>query len=514
MNTLPPRKLAKHHNEATVAITTSNQSLINGGDSSDKDSAQTDLNTSPKDLFHKCCDYIIKGIFLFSMLAMPVNMALYLIIYPEQFGPLQFIPFAIALLLGLLAFKLLSKKAIQDKALIWTGITVANLFMIGQLLVFDTIPVSDYAQIWAAAKEMAAGSFNIHQLPHNHYMYIYNWQLGISAIESVFIRIFGETTLPLKIFNLLLINLTLYLTYHLTRKIANHKAAVYAFTLFALFYPTLVTVSQFSNQHLVTPLIIATLLCLSNRKWLIAGVLVAIINMIRPVGIILTIATIVMFVYDAVKNRKNGNLHKYAIGIASFLVSLFAVQAMIDYGFMKLDYADAPISKAKIPYFKFDKGLTGYIYPDLTPFDNDIDKYNAWQKQKVIDAVTKQPITTIVYVAKKMTLYLGCFDWKFEMTYNHLNHYSTSVKSFVAFGWGEYLLILICALIGFSYWCKRRPLSIFHIFYIGITLVYLFIEAFSSYRYESYPILMAFAGIGVERLLNNISSIKPTKKLK
>jgi hypothetical protein len=130
--------------------------------------------------------------------------------------------------------------------------------------------------------------------------------------------------------------------------------------------------------------------------------------------------------------------------------------------------------------------------------------YNEWQKDEVIASFTDNLGGTTFFVAKKMILYLGWFDWKFEMTYNqNPKNYSNAVRSCVAFGWGQYVFILLCALIGYSSWCKKNPLSIFQITYIGITLVYIFIEAFSSYRYESYPLLMIFAGIGFEKLVCN-----------
>lgn len=98
-----------------------------------------------------------------------------------------------------------------------------------------------------------------------------------------------------------------------------------------------------------------------------------------------------------------------------------------------------------------------------------------------------------------MNLYLGLFDYKFENTYNHdMSIWAQyPIKAFYSFGWGQYIFLIVFAIIGYNKWRKNHDVDIFQVFYIGNTLVYLFIEAFSAYRYESYPILIMFAGYGL-----------------
>lgn len=179
--------------------------------------------------------------------------------------------------------------------------------------------------------------------------------------------------------------------------------------------------------------------------------------------------------------------------------------------FIKFNYADSEISSAKIPYFKFDKGLTGYNFPEVEKF-NSIEEYNDWEKQKLIDRIKSRPLEVFGFMITKMIRYLGCFDYKVEMTFNHDNKIwnTPPIKNWVMFGWGQYIGLVIMALIGCIKNKKFNYCNPTFIFFIGITLVYIFIEAFTSYRYESYPVLIIMSALSLS-YVPQISSIRNLK---
>lgn len=272
----------------------------------------------------------------------------------------------------------------------------------------------------------------------------------------------------------------------------------YTILLFCSFYPIIITCNQFTNQHLATLLILLSLYLINRatkQSILLAGAIVAILNVIRPMGIIINLAYIIWIIYFY---RQKKDLKRFVISILLYFIPFYAVQKSIDFAFIELEYADTSISKPKIPYFKFDKGLTGYNTPDLKPFEYNLEKYNQWQKEKIINKIIENPQEVITFIANKMIRYLGLFDYKFENTYNHNSDIwqKYPIKFFYSFGWGQYVFLVLLAIIGFYKWSKKADLDIFQIFFLGIISVYIFIEAFTSYRYESYPFLILYASFG------------------
>lgn len=442
----------------------------------------------------------------------PIVMIKYAVGYPENFSfaeaPIVFATIA----LYFICFRFIAFKAFSDKALLLVGFAVANVAMFVSLVSFDTEPCSDYKVIYNLACDMVNGDYDASALSPCNYLYIYNYQIGIASFISLIFRLFGINMLILQIFCLLLINLTLWLTYRIARKLCGSRAAVFSLLLFASFYPVLVTVNQFTNQHIALPLILLALECISSRKWYLwasAGAITAVMNFLRSEGIIIIATALLYAIILICKERKQPSLLKSNILNILLLLAIYVfVQKGFDTLMQSADYYDGCISKNNVPYFKFHKGLTGYDQPEVYNFDCDVDSFNIWERQQVVDAVVKSPASTAAYVSNKMIRYLGEFDWKFENTYNHDSKYTLTypVKAFVMFGWGQYLVVVFLALFGFYFWRKSHLIDQYQIYYIGITTVYFLIEAFSSYRYESYPILFIFAGFGLLHLLGKFQN--------
>lgn len=393
------------------------------------------------------------------------------------------------------------------KAVIIGGLVSANVIMGYFLASFWTVPVSDYSNVFQMGMQMADSTYDIDaQLPYG-YGYLYNWQIGMGFFESLLFRVVRPSSIPLKILNVLFINLTLILTYFTVKVLANQRRACFAFLLMCFYYPMLVSVGQLSNQNVAAPLILLLILLIKNNRFFWAGVLIPFINFIRPLGIVLIIAVMVLLLYRLFCHREG--LKTFALRLAMFALPLFLITTGMDNAMVNLGYANAPISRPTLPYFKFYQGL--YIDEWNNPaikiesFGGNVERYNEWTRKEVLEAYTVRPGETIMNNFRKMTMLLGMYDWKFAYSYNQLfpEFDSRSVSLSVAFGWAEYLILILLCLMGYSRYHRRHGVDFVQILFVGMVCVYFFVEAWPDYRYDFYSLMFLFASFAfpVDRLV-------------
>lgn len=438
---------------------------------------------------------------------------------PEEFYlrelPLFIIGFALMLLLGICYQRVLSTKVILCIAFL-----VLNIAMITILFTFNTVPVSDYKILWDMSQKMANGEFAIANYSHTSYEYIYNWQLGIVFCESLLIKLFGPHFIILKWVSLIVINLTAISTYALAKTITSKNIAVVSYVLFCFFYPIFGSCGQFSNSHLATLLLVISFFLIYKKKYYcvaMAGAIAGAMTIIRPIGIILLIA---IACHEIFFSLSTGKLKKPAARLVLFLSFYFFVTSLANHFFIHMGYADGPVTTAKIPYFKFHKGLTGYDNLDFNVANNDLEKFNEWEKREVISSIRNQPIDVAKFVVRKMGAFYGIYDAKFKMTYNKNPEIwqQYPIKALYSIGWGQYFFLLIMAFFGIKAYNRKNGADICIFFFLGYMTVYFFIEAFSAYRYEAYPLLIIFAAQGIigiygkhrvtDELLTRINALK------
>ena len=405
---------------------------------------------------------------------------------------------AFALLIGagcLFLPKLLAKS--NEKLTLTAGLAIANIMMAYFLLSFWTVPVSDYSGIFQMGIDMAEGSYDINaEIPYG-YGYLYNWQTGMAFLESLVFRLIRPSSIPLKIINVILINSTLLLTYLTVKRLAGKRRAAFSFLMMCLFYPMLVSVGQLSNQNVAAPLILILILLIRSKRFLWAGVIVPIINFVRPLGPILIIAVAVLLLYRLLGRRQQWR--EICRQAAAFAIPLILITVALNAAMIRLGYASGPVSNATLPYFKFYQGLFIEEWNNpatkIEEFGGDVERYNSWTRDRVIEAYTQRPCTTIAHNFKKMALLLGMYDWKFAYSYNQIfpEFNSLRVSAGVAFGWAEYLVLVILCLIGFGAYHRRHGVDFVQILFIGMVSVYFFIEAWPDYRYDFYSLMFIFA---------------------
>lgn len=444
-------------------------------------------------LFVKCLIYFILG---FALVATVVCICGY-DPYRRGFNDYLWVPvFAMVAGAGIYLWARILHR-FTEKQVVWTGLALANLLMAFFLLSFWTVPVSDYSNVFGMGVEMANGTYDIDtKIPYG-YGYLYNWQTGMAFLESLFLRFGHPSAIPLKILNVFLINATLLLTYVVVKRLADRLRAAFSFLPMCVFYPMLVSVGQLSNQNVVAPLILILILLIERHRYLWAGILVPIISFVRPMGTILVIAVAVWLLYLLLRRLEPWKT--VCRQAAAFAVPFIILTVVLNAAMIGLGYAKGPVSSPTLPYFKFYQGLYIEEWNDpaekIESFGGDVDKYNAWTREQVMEAYRDRPGETIGNNFKKMAMLLGMYDWKFAYSYNQIfpEFDSRAVSIGVAFGWAEYLVLIVLCLLGFGAYHRRNGADFVQILFIGLVCVYFFIEAWPDYRYDFYSLMFIIA---------------------
>ncbi|WNR43990.1 glycosyltransferase family 39 protein [Paenibacillus roseipurpureus] len=474
-----------------------------------------------KNLSDKVMITFVLAIFFFTLLGFLVTITTYMKSYSNIVSWLEWIWVLPAILLFYLCIQL--GKFFQRKSelhLVIFAVTAATICYLILNLSYNTLPVSDYKDIWTGANEMAAGTFTGGHDPSN-YFYYYNWQVGIAAFESIIIRIFGSHFWVLKILNIIILNLISWGIYRIAKKKTGREAACITYMITIFYLPYLLSVPQFSNQHLTLLLLLVAFHWIEKNKFAfsaLTGLLLAVLNILRPVAIVVVLTILCYWLYVFFRDRA---FKKWILHSALLALTFFIAVSGFDKLFVKIDYADAPVSQPKMPYFKYVKGLGGdQGFDKLAKLSYDYETFNQIQKEQLNSLITEQPVSTVIFVINKMCRYWGLFDYQFEHTFNHDPdyYYQYPVKALYMISWFQYMLCILLALIGFRLWKQKHDMDVYVIFFIGYNLVYLLIEAFSSYRFIVYPFIIIMSGYAIHELrlyeINRIVSIVKMKSKK
>ena len=173
----------------------------------------------------------------------------------------------------------------------------------------NVVPVSDFRTFDAVATQIVN-----HNIAGNNYVSNFPHVIGYSTFLSVFYRIFGCKVIVAQLLNIALgcgISVTLFF---IGRKIFNEKCGYVAAIVWALWPSHIMYNSLVASEELFTFL---NLLCIlffiyvvkykdNNYKFIILfvilGVLCAIANAVRPLGLVLIIAGIFYFIFIEINN--------------------------------------------------------------------------------------------------------------------------------------------------------------------------------------------------------------------
>lgn len=459
----------------------------------------------------------LMGIIIVSLLAFPICNYVLMSSYPETFSYKEWIWVVGAIALIWLIWK--SGHGFWFGSFwispIRIGFLFSNLVYITVLLTYDTQPASDWAFVWKAANEMANGQF-ADGVVKGTYMHEIPYQIGLAWIESFFIKVFGSTYLPLKLFNLVLLNMITMATYHFAKRKASYEVANYAYVAACMFLCYLMTVGQFTNHQLGFVFLYLSLYLYEKGRFLTcccAGVMVALLNFVRPMGI-MVVATIIIYTLFLLSQqvKKISSISN----LLGFFVCYKLILLLLDLMLLNMNYTDEYVSRStrnlyhKISFAAYESKIDGRI----AEFDYDYEAYNKAYRAEIVNMVVNHPKEFVTNVVNKMIRYLGMMDYLFEMTYDHNVDIwqKYPIKAIYSIQWFQYVLFLIIALYGYIKYRKTHKSDIYQIFFIGNILVYFFVEAFSSYRFVNYFYLLFLVGYGYNEYYKSIMDRKEKQK--
>lgn len=179
--------------------------------------------------------------------------------------------------------------------------TAAALFLLRFALAMLVIllvgaqPVQDFQTMYAAAQEMARGGRG-----YLDSVYFFNWayQTGFAFYESLPLRLFGPGQLSLQVMNALWLGGIGSLTYLIARRLLPARTAAAASILYAVYPAPYFLSAVLTNQHIAAFFCYLAVYLLVRREELtlpraaLAGAVIAIGNVMRPIGIIVVLAAL------------------------------------------------------------------------------------------------------------------------------------------------------------------------------------------------------------------------------
>ena len=452
-------------------------------------------------IIEKSVSLSVKGILLFSLLSFLVCNVVFMHSYSDTFSYREWIWVLPAILLIGVIFimgKGIKCKNFEFSPLI-IGFLISNIIFVTVLLTYDTKPVSDWKFVWKAANQMAVGTFT-DGLEKGAYMHEIPYQLGLAVFESFCIKIFGSSYWVFKILNLLLLNFITWSTYHFAKRKTSVEVANYAYASACLFLCYLMTVGQFTNHQLGFVLLYIAFYLYEKRKLLtccFAGVSAAFLNFVRPMGIIVVLTILVYSIYLLLNKKEKITT---VVNVIAFFISYKLLLILLDLLLLNMNYTDECMSKStrnlyhKITYTTYESQIDGKI----ADFNYDYAAYNEAYKKEICDMMVNHPKEIIINITNKMVRFLGMFDYLFEMTYNHDESIwkKYPLKAVYSIQWFQYVIFLVLAFYGYMKYRHKNEIDLYQIFFVGNTFVYIFVEAFSSYRFVNYFYFLFLVGYG------------------
>ena len=439
--------------------------------------------------------------------------------YPEYFSYKEWmwvIPAAVIVWLAFAFGQGLNIKKYQISPL-FISFVISNLFFLTILLTFESRPTSDWSPIWIAANQMAEGEFT-DGLIKGTYMHEIPYQLGFAFVQSLVIRCFGSNYEVIRGLNLILMNLMIFCVYHFALRKTGKHVACFAMVSSSVFLSWTMTIGIMTNHQIGFILLYLSLYLFEKGKPLpcvLSGVSLACLHFVRPMSAIV-IATIVC--YSVFLFIKGKCVKRLLSNIVIFYLSFAMVCYMLDSMLLGLGYIDERMSQSsrniyhKISYTTYDSKIDGHI----ADFNYDYEAYNNAYKEEMIDMIQHHPLDVVKGVTNKICRYLGLLDYGFEFTYNHDEAIwqKYPIRALYSIQWFQYVFYLVIAIYGYIKYRKTHESDLYQIFFIGNNLVYIFVEAFSTYRFENYFYLLFLVGFGMNEFANNKSvSSRMSKKL-
>ena len=402
--------------------------------------------------------------------------------------------------------------------------TILALFLLrfalamGVILLIGAQPIQDFNTMYLAAQDMARGSRD-----YLGDVYFYNWayQTGFSFYESLLLRIFGPGQLPLQVANALWMGGIGALVYAIALRLMPRRAAVGVSVLFAVYPAPYFLAAVLTNQHIAAFLFYLAVWLLVRREELtparaaLAGVVIALGNVMRPIGVVLVLAALCWRGVRLLLGREE-NWRRALACLALLLVGYEAVFALCSGAVARSGLNPEGLTNNQ-PMWKFVLGLNQEssgawnredyeAYLCLPP-----EQADPAMREVVKERLQAGPVELAKLALRKSQVMWGADEYMY-WGFGHLDPQrklgpltvDQYTRVLARGDKGVYLLAFVLALLGAAALLRRGteggPALLAAFLLCGYYAVHLMVEVQSRYRYFLMPAVFLLAGIGLAAL--------------
>ncbi len=424
--------------------------------------------------------------------------------------------------------------AVCAAAVLWLAIkfwrfgdraTVGILFLLrfvlamAVILVIGAQPVQDFNTMYTAAQELAQGGRG-----YLDNIYFFNWayQTGFVLYESLILRLFGPGQLALQVMNALWLGGIGALVYGIALHLMPRRTAAAISLLYAVYPAPYFLAAVLTNQHIAAFFFYLAIYLLVRREKLtlpmaaLVGALIALGNVMRPIGIILVLAILcwrlVRLLMGTEKHRGRA-----LIGLLLVAVSYQAIFSLCSGAVAWSGLNPAGLTNNQ-PMWKF---VLGFNQESNGTWNReDYETYLSLPTQQADQAmqeVVKErlgagPVALAKLAVRKSAVMWGEDEYMF-WGFGHLDGQRKigpltvdQYTQVLARGdKGVYLASFALALLGAAVLLRRGtkggPALLLAFLLCGYYAVHLIVEVQSRYRYFLMPAVFLLAGVGLTAVL-------------
>ncbi|MCD8356867.1 MAG: glycosyltransferase family 39 protein [Clostridia bacterium] len=361
------------------------------------------------------------------------------------------------------------------------------LFVVSTIVHFAAVfcirpePIQDFATMYDAAQQAAAGDFSFQ---NTQYFYLWAYQTGFVLWEALLLKLFGHAAV-IKIVHALMLSGINCMIYLLARRFTNERAAqtaslLYLVTLFPTVLNCLLTNQVVSAFFLLLGICILTSgkeHAFSIPRALIAGLLFALGNIMRPEGIVILAALAGTAVFVVIMKRSIKQNKQMLLGIVLAAIVYAVCNAGASYAISASGINQYGLSN-NWPTWKFiisfnqesggmysaaDRELFGNAHRIDTP-EAVREASVAAEKALILDRICIPPVQMVSLLAAKVSNLWLQTGLGFPMGY--LNDTSVSICHIAGPKFYQYCVLLdrvvflfslACALLGGLSLMRRKP---------------------------------------------------------
>lgn len=272
-----------------------------------------------------------------------------------------------------LAVWLIGRYAHRERRVLIAVLALAAILRAVIIALVPTQPVSDFSQLFEAAKAAAGGDFSWTHVTQGYFSW-WQYQIPFVLYEALVYKLVPSMA-ALKLLNLLWSLGINYLIYRIAARFLPKRCALIAALLYAVHPGQIASVPVLTNQHISMFFMLAGLtLIFEARSWkgfALSGVLLAVGNLMRPEAAIIIAALGCLCLCSFIQQPGKKRLAQLITALAAMMLAYFAAQKAAEWLLYALDIAPYGLGNSA-PEWKLVVGLNTKTGGHLTMVDADV----------------------------------------------------------------------------------------------------------------------------------------------